>query len=152
MEHAMTQQTAEMIPNKRFNVRLSSLELVQKRRRRGKLATLRAYAKANFDPWQRDRDMNSKELLPSNQTLLNCGVPARIAYAMMLKSKEELIEMFDKLELEDIDSMMASIVESAETLKAIASMLEMADTRMLVAACARELGKRKPKRKIKNSS
>ena len=126
-------------------VRHSGFGLVRKRKRRGRLATMRDYARVNFEPWSRDADMHPDELIPSDKTLTRCGIPARLAYAIMLRTKNDLVDMFDKVELEHIDAMMTSLVDSAETLKAVVSILETAYLRVLVAGSASEINKSKIK-------
>jgi hypothetical protein len=54
----------------------------------------------------------------------------------MFKSKRELIDIHRTIDPDHLDQLMANILETAEWLKAMASMLECADTRLIVAACA----------------
>src|SRR5687768_6008730 len=88
-------------------VKRTGLELVRKRKPRGKVATLNDYAKVDFKPWTRDPGMGEGELIPSDETLRSCGVPCRIAYAILLKTRAELIAMHGKVEIEQIDMMLA---------------------------------------------
>jgi hypothetical protein len=121
----------------------SGFDLVPKRKPRGKLATWRGIAKVDFKPWTRTPDMQPTELIPSNATLQSCALPARMAYAIMLRTKEQLIEMHGKVEHEDIDNMMDDLSNTAEKLKSIVAILDTAYTRMLVSASARMISKGK---------
>ena len=112
----------------------SGLELVPKRRCKGKSASTRDYAKVNFKPWSKPSD---GELFPSPEMMLEAGMSARIAHALTCKSKAELIDMHGRLTHETMDATMAALTESAEHLKAIAQMIDVAGTRLLVAASAR---------------
>ncbi|MGO8842967.1 MAG: hypothetical protein ACLQF1_18075 [Methyloceanibacter sp.] len=108
-------------------VERTGYELVKCRKTKGKLATMRDYARVDFKPWKGNED---GKLIPSDETLLNCGVSARMANAVMLQSKEELVGMFDDLPIEVIDEMMVGLVQSAEVLKATIIMLETAYLRI----------------------
>ncbi|MGD9837700.1 MAG: hypothetical protein AB7U74_07665 [Afipia sp.] len=131
------------IPNALASVERTGLELVKKRKPRGRIATMRDYAKISFEPWTRGPEMKPGELIPSNEALLNCAIPSRMAYAVMLRTKKQLVDMFDEIDLEHIDNMMASIADAAERLKSIVCMLEAADMRLLVAASANQIAKGK---------
>jgi hypothetical protein len=87
--------------------------------------------------------MRPGELIPADKVLLDCGIPARLAYATMLRTKAQLVKMFDEVEIEHIDSMLASYCETAERLKAIVSMLDTAYLRILVAGSAHVIEKGK---------
>jgi hypothetical protein len=112
----------------------SGLELVPKRPRKGKLASAHDYAKVDFKPWRK-----SKTLLPTDNTMNQACISARLAYATMCKSKTDLIDIHGKLDHKVTDELMASFVDTAEHLKAIARMLEMAYARVLIAGSAREV-------------
>jgi hypothetical protein len=71
----------------------SGLMLVPKRKRRASLASIREYAKADFKPWPREP---GESLFPSNEQMCEAAAAARMAYAIMLKTKEELIEVHRK--------------------------------------------------------
>ena len=80
--------------------------------------------------------MRPGELIPSDETLTACAVPSRMAYAVMLQTKEELIKMHGTVDHEHVDQMMAQLTQSAETLKGITCMLETAYLRLLASASA----------------
>ena len=67
----------------------------------------------------------------------------RIAYAIMLRSKEELVELNGELDHESVDQMMADLAGTAEVLKQITAMVETAYVRVLASASKRQM-QRKP--------
>ena len=81
-------------------VKQSGYEVVPLRPSRGKLATNRDYAKLTWEPWKAEKD---GEFQPSDAALLKCGMPARFAYAVMLKTREELISIHGTADHKDID-------------------------------------------------
>lgn len=111
-------------------------DLVPHRKARGKKATFNDYAKVTWEPWTREPDMKPGELLPKNETLLSCGPEARMAYAVMLMTRDDLIAMHGKVDHDHVDKMVASFAETAETLKAIVLMLDTAYMRVLASAAA----------------
>ena len=60
-----------------------------------------------------------------------------IAYAIMLRSKEELVELHGELDHESVDQMMADLARTAEVLKQITAMVETAYLRVLASASER---------------
>jgi hypothetical protein len=114
----------------------SGFELVPKRKSRGKLATERDFAKVDFKPWTRDKGMGPTELIPKDQQLADCGVACRIAYAIMLMPRDELIATHGKADHKIVDKMMGSIKENAEWLKGVVRMLDLAYLRVLASASA----------------
>jgi hypothetical protein len=125
------------------SVQRCGYDLVPHRKSRGKPATWRDIAKLDFTPLTRTADMKPNELIPADATLQSCGVPARLAYAVMLRTREELIEMHGKLDHDYVDKMCASFAGTAETLKAIVAMLDAAYLRVLASASARIVRKGK---------
>ena len=89
----------------------------------------------------RDKGIQPGGLIPSNDVLTSYGVGCRMAYAVMLMSRDELIAMHGRVEHKHVDEMMASMMSTAEGLKAIAFMAEAALTRVLAAAAAHEKAK-----------
>lgn len=117
-------------------VKQSGLELVPKSRSRGKRASLRDFAKFDFKPWTRDEGMGPTELIPKDQQLADCGVACRMAYAIMLMPRDELIAMHGKADHNDVDKMMGGMMASAEWMKGVVRMLDLAYVRMLASASA----------------
>jgi hypothetical protein len=112
-------------------------ELVRKRKRREKLATMRDYAKADFQPWKDGRKEPGKGLLPPDDKDLECPIIyARLAYGIMLRTKEQLIEAQAAMPIETTDRFMADLVAAAELFKAIVITIETAQLRIISAASA----------------
>jgi hypothetical protein len=107
---------------------------------RRKKATLRDYAKADFKPWPIGR---GGEFAPDNEKWRRCGVVCRMAHAVMIKSRGDLIAMNAKADLEDIDTMGVGFLEAAEDLKLMVQMLEFAYTRVLASAAAAHMPARR---------
>jgi hypothetical protein len=94
------------------------------------------YAKVDFKPWKRLPDMKEEELAPSNEFLISLGLPCRMAYAIMLLTREDLIASHGKLDHAVVDKMMAELLNAGERLKEIAHMAEAAYVRVLASAAA----------------
>jgi hypothetical protein len=112
----------------------SGLELVPRKKRRGRLATARDVAKLDWKPWKRSSDMSPTELIPSRKVMDALGLTARIAYSIMLRSRADLIEMHKTIEHEAVDELMGNLAEASEELKGLASMVETAYMRVLASA------------------
>ena len=75
----------------------SGFDLVPTKKSRGKPATVSGMAKIDFKPWKRLPDMKEGELAPSNEMLTSLGFPCRMAFAIMLLTREQLIASHGKL-------------------------------------------------------
>jgi hypothetical protein len=117
-------------------VKRSGFELVPKRKTRGKLATERDFAKIDWKPWKPAKHVKRGELIPSNAVLTSCGPACRMAYAIMLMPRDELIAMHGRADHRDVDKMMGAMTFAAEGLKATIAMLENAYLRVLASASA----------------
>jgi hypothetical protein len=111
-------------------------DLVKTRPAKGKLATVRDYAKVTWEPWTREKGMAAGELIPSNERLLEFGVPCRMAYAVMLRTRAELIESHGKVDHSQVDEMVACFADTSEMLKGLVLMLDTAYLRVLASAAA----------------
>lgn len=111
----------------------SGLELVPKKPTRGKVASMRDYAKIKFEPWTKEE---GEALVPGREVMDNLGFWSRAAYALMLRSKEQLVQSHGEMEHELIDSLMGGLADTVEKLKALAQMVEQAYIRVLVSASA----------------
>src|SRR5258706_10981657 len=98
----------------------SGFDLVPTRKRRGKSAKLRDFAKIDWKPWRRSRDKSPTELQPSRETTDHIGVDCRLAYGVMLRTRHQLIAMHGALDPEHVDGMMGHLFRTAEWLKATA--------------------------------
>jgi hypothetical protein len=137
--HSTPRRTASKIKPKRSavsRVLKSGFELVPVRKRSGKPAPIRAFAKVDWRPWRRTADMRPTELIPSGEQMDVTGVSCRIAYGLMLMERDKLIAMHGTTDHGHVDQMMAGLFETAEWLKATAHMVEAAYLRVLASAAA----------------
>jgi hypothetical protein len=109
------------------------LDVVPRRKGRGKVATAVDLSKLTWDPWTREPG----EMVPKDQTMRECGLSGRMAYGVMLMTRAELIAAVHKdpnlfLDMEE------DLAEAAQTLMEIASMLDTAHMRILAAAASEE--------------
>jgi hypothetical protein len=118
------------------SVQKSGFDLVLSGKRRGRPAKLRDYAKIKWKPWRRTPDMKPDELLPSREMTDRIGVVCRLAYGVMLRTRQQLIATHSNAENEHIDQMMAHLAETGEWLKGMAYMVEAAYLRVLASAAA----------------
>jgi hypothetical protein len=109
----------------------SGLELVAKRRLRGRRATFRDFAKVDWKPWSQ-----KKIPLPSDETVSRLGLYCRIASQIMTRSKAELIESHKKVDHESMDTLMGGLLDTCEKLKALARLVDAAYVRLLTSASA----------------
>jgi len=117
-------------------VRKSGFDLVPTKKRRGKSAKLRDFAKIDWKPWRRTPGMRPTELMPSPKTTDHIGVGCRLAYGVMLMTRKRLIDMHGSVDHGHVDQMMGHLAEAEEWLKATARMVEMAYLRVLASAAA----------------
>lgn len=109
----------------------SGLELVEKRRPRGRGASFRDLAKVDWKPWPQDDTS-----LPSDDTINRLGLYSRIACQIMTRSKAELIESHKKVDHEAMDTLMGGLLDTCEKLKALARLVDAAYVRLLASASA----------------
>jgi hypothetical protein len=114
----------------------SGFDLVPTRKRRGKAAKFRDFAKIDWKPWRRTRDMKPIELKPSREITDHIGVGCRLASGVMLRTRGRLVAIHGEIEHEHVDQMMAHLCETAEWLKATTHMVEAAYVRVLASAAA----------------
>jgi hypothetical protein len=101
----------------------------------GKAVTDRDIAKlagTQFEPWTPVPDECTPRAL-----LETCDLPAQTAYALMLRSKADLVDLLRDVGIEQHGMLVAEIVSAAEKLKSIAAMMDAAVAR-LVASVATE--------------
>jgi hypothetical protein len=102
-----------------------------------KPATMRDYAKVDFKAWKNPEG----KLIPSDKTLARFGIPARLAYATMLRTKDELIDGMGRLPIVALDELLTHLSTAERDLKEIAGMIESAQLRILSALSAAEIAK-----------
>jgi hypothetical protein len=133
--HSTPRRTASKI-SAVSRVQKSGFDLVPSRKRRGKSAKLRDFAKIDWKPWRRTPGMRPTELMPSPKMTDHIGVGCRLAYGVMLMTRKRLIDMHGNVDHGHVDQMMTHLVETEEWLKATARMVEMAYPRVLASAAA----------------
>ncbi len=102
----------------------------------GHICTVEEAAALNFKPWSKDEMFQ----LPSLETIDNPHlIFCRLAYALMFKSKTEIVEMF-KLADSNGDNIKILIVDRLEESKTLfeglVTLLDAAHRRLLVAAAS----------------
>ena len=117
-------------------VQKSGLELVRARKSRGKPATMRDYATIDFKPWPQAPGKGPTEFIPAEDEWKFHGTTCRMAHAICLKTREDLIAMHGKAEHETVDAMMAEFLETGEALKELVQMCDVAYARVLASAAA----------------
>jgi hypothetical protein len=86
-------------------------------------------SKLNFEPWAPEPDNN---LIPSPELLKDIGKSARLAHAMLLRSRDELVAMHEKLECAEIDVMISLLDDARKKAGALAAMIDEAYSRVLI--------------------
>ena len=82
-------------------------ELVETPKPVGKAATMKDYAKFDFEPWpEPERDKESGLISPSDKLMLRCGFLVRTAQLACSRTKEQLGDMYEE-DTEIIDNLMA---------------------------------------------
>jgi hypothetical protein len=102
-----------------------------KKGRMSEAAFQKRCAKIEFKPWKkRETDLEAfgKHW---NSTI---GVSVRVGYALMLMSKQDMIEFHRDMDQDQVDIVLANTLEAAEFLKYTAAMLETVYQRLLVSA------------------
>jgi hypothetical protein len=95
-----------------------------------------------FAPWEMDHSRQGGPG-PSGKVMDRLGVSARMAAALVERSKSELVSLWrDTPNDEDLFEMMDGLKEAAEIMESIAAMIEAANMRLLIAvhAYAAEIG------------
>jgi hypothetical protein len=113
----------------------TKLDVIPHRKRRGKVATVADLARITWDPWTREPGMKPGEMAPKDQTMRECGVLARMAYNVMLMTRDDLIAAIHKAP-NLLLGMEKQFAETSQTLKEIAVMLDTAQMRVLAAGAA----------------
>jgi hypothetical protein len=98
----------------------------------GESPTHEQCAAMEFEPWPgKSEDID----VLSGDNWMEHRVAVIFAHASMFMSKRRLMEVHRDA-ADEIDQLMASILETAEWLKGIAAMMEAAQARLIVAGCA----------------
>jgi hypothetical protein len=115
-------------------VRRSGFDLVPHQKLpKDKIATQEQCAKMAFKPWKKD----DKDLeVFGGDNWHDHGVYVRLAYALMLMSRDEMIEFHRDTDGDQVDLLFANIFDTAEFLKYVAAMAETAVGRLMASGCA----------------
>jgi hypothetical protein len=111
--------------------------------RRGRFQQLRKYAKLDWEPWTKDGPTDS--LIPSDESMSAVVEASRTAYSIMHLTKDQLIKIHSEADFDGFEETIADLGNTAQMLKAVVQMIEGAQARMIVSACA-YLRKRKPQK------
>lgn len=97
------------------------------------MATEEQCARMEFKPWKKyDYDLE----VFGGENWHNHGVYVRLAYALKLMSRDEMIEFHRDTDGDQVDLLFANLFDTAEFLKYVAAMAESALGRMMASGCA----------------
>ena len=108
--------------------------------RRGRFQQLGEYAKLDWEPWTQGGPTDS--LAPSDESMFAAAEASRTAYSIM-QTKNQLIKIHGDAGFDGFEETLANLANTARMLNAMVQMIEGAQGRMIVSACAC-LQKRKP--------
>src|SRR5450631_2708190 len=120
-------------PSAMARVESSGLRLVDRDTSIGEPATHEQLAAMEFEPWA-GKSEGTEALTGENW--LEHRVSVIFAHATMFMSKRDLINLHRDVDPDHVDQLMANILETAEWLKVVASMMEGAQVRLFASACA----------------
>ena len=120
-------------PSAIVGVKSSGLKLVHDDTRTGEPATHDQLAAMEFEPWA-----GKSEGTPglTGENWMQHRISVVFAHATRFMCKRDLINLHRDVDPDHVDQLMANIFETAEWLKAVASMMEGAQTRLIASACA----------------
>ena len=118
-------------PSAIASVKSSGLRLVEGKSK-GKSATHEQCAAMKFEPWA-GKSEGTEALTGENW--MQHRISVVFAHATMFMSKRDLINLHRDVDPDHVDQLMANIFETAEWLKAVASMMEGAQARVIASAC-----------------
>ena len=119
------------------------LSLSSERKARGRLATLRDYAKLDWEAWE-----ETDKPGPGAETMNYLGFYSRLSAAIMTRTKAELVKIASEIEDEEMDKLLAGLMDTGEMLKALASVTESAYARSLAAISAHYLSKSRQRKNV----
>jgi hypothetical protein len=119
-------------PSAMASVKSSGLRLVEGKSK-GKTATHEQLSAMEFEPWA-GKSEGTEGLTGENW--MQHRISVVFAHATMFMSKRDLINLHRDVDPDHVDQLMANIFETAEWLKAVALMMEGAQTRLIASACA----------------
>jgi hypothetical protein len=102
--------------------------------RKGQSRQLLEVSKLDWDPWTRDSPADS--LIPSDESISALAEASRTAYAIMQLTKHQLVEIHSEAGFDDFAEVVGNLANTAQMLRAMIEMIEGAQGRMIVSACA----------------
>jgi hypothetical protein len=102
--------------------------------RRRKTGLIRAGSLAKVN-WKPEKPEPNGKLLPSFKDWDNAGATARMAHALLLRTRDQLTDMHQKVDHKAIHEMMVQFSNTSEILKATITMIETAACRVITSAC-----------------
>jgi hypothetical protein len=119
--------------------KLLRTDFVRTRRRRstGKIPShqLLECGELDWEPWTQDDPAAS--LVPSDESMAAVAEASRTAYSIMHLTKNQLINIQGEAGFDDFAEVMGDLANTLQMLRAIVQMVEGAQGRMMVSACAR---------------
>lgn len=103
-------------------------------KRKAKPIADREFAAIKFKAWAPVGPQNQP--IPSSRMMDQVTISSRLAYALMLKSKAELVAMHSGMDPEIHNEMLTGLQETAERLKEMASLVDQAIHRLCVSGTA----------------
>jgi hypothetical protein len=120
------------------NIKALRTDLVRPRTRRSSRKDpsrqLLEYAKLNWEPWIQDDPGVS--LVPSDENMAAAAEASRTARSIMQLTKNQLVRIHGEAGFDDFAEVMGNLANTAQMLRAMIDMLEGAQGRMIVSACA----------------
>jgi hypothetical protein len=115
-----------------------------KKTARERLASLKEFAAVEFKPWAPQPD---GKMLPSTEVMNQIGISARLAYAIMLRTKEQLMDMRKEIGDKTLNKLMSGLQADQEIAKELLTLMRTAELRMLSAFAAAETAKARARKK-----
>lgn len=128
-------KTKRKVVSELSKVKKIGLELVPSHKIKRKKASQGDYAKITWKPWT-GKKPDSKPFLDNERLQEMIGIPCRLAYAYMFKTREEQIAQHGTADPKILDKLMAMWSQAEEDLKSLVQLLSGASGRMLASACA----------------
>jgi hypothetical protein len=127
--------------------KLLRTDFVRTRRRRstGKILSnqLLECGKLDWEPWTQDDPAGS--LVPSDESMAAVAEASRTAYSIMHLTKSQLIKIQGEAGFDDFAEVMGDLANTVQMLRAVVQMIEGAQGRMIVSACACLQNNRNPR-------
>jgi hypothetical protein len=97
----------------------------------------------DWEPWTEDDPADS--LVPSDESMAAVAEASRTAYSIMHLTKSQLIKIHGEAGFDDFAEVMGDFANTVQMLRAVVQMIEGAQGRMIVSACACLQNERSPR-------